>query len=167
MKILRVLGIDPGTFKMGTGVVDSVGDELSLVYVGVLSAPKSDSLSRRLHWLHQQLVEMIGEWEPSAVAIEEPFVSRNVRSAMAIGQAQAVAMVAAVHHGLVVSGYSPPEVKRSVTDYGASSKSEVQEMVGVLLDLEQIPRTSDEADALAVAICHINATRIDEFEIID
>ena len=159
---MRVLGIDPGTFNMGVGVVDSEEGDLSLVYVGVLSPRRADPLSQRLHRIHQQLLEVIQEWGPSEVAIEEPFVARNAHAAMAIGQAQAVAMVAAAHHGLLVSGYSPSEVKRAVTDYGASSKSQVQEMVSVLLGLEQPPQPSDAADALAVAICHINASRVRE-----
>ena len=164
---MRVLGIDPGTFKMGAGVVDSEEGEISLVYVGVLSASRADPLSQRLHRLYQQLMGVIEEWRPSEVAMENPFVSRNVRAAMAIGQAQSVAMVVAAHHGLPVSGYSPPEVKRAVTDYGASSKGQVQERVGALLGLEQPPRPSDAADALAVAICHINASQVHELATID
>jgi crossover junction endodeoxyribonuclease RuvC len=100
------------------------------------------------------------------MAIEEPFVARNVRAAMAIGQAQAVAMVAAADQGMSVSGYAPREIKRSVTDYGGSSKEQVQEMIRVLLGLpDELVQSSDAADALAVAICHINASRVDRLEI--
>ena len=154
-----VLGIDPGTFQMGVGVVVSRSGELSLAHVGVLGPDRSSKLPERLHYLHERLVGMIEDWKPSAVAIEQPFVSQNVRAALAVGQAQAVAMVAAAHHGIPVFGYAPREVKKAVTDYGGSSKEQVQEMVRVLLGLDRLPEPSDAADALAVAICHINASR--------
>jgi len=160
---MRILGVDPGTFKMGVGVVDSERGELSLVYSGVLTPTKSDSLSVRLHYVYEQLIQLMQEWTPSAVAIEEPFVARNVKAAMAVGQAQGVAMVAAAHHGLEAYGYSPRSVKQSVTDYGGSSKSQVQDMIGILLGLpDESRQPSDAADALAVAICHINASHVSQ-----
>ena len=145
---------------MGVGVVDSDPDGLGLVYSSVLRPPKPAPLSERLRYLYDKLERLVGEWAPLQVAIEEPFVARNVRAAMAVGQAQAVAMVAAACHDLPVSTYSPREVKRAVTDYGGSSKAQVQDMISVLLGLPDgsvLP--SDAADALAVAICHINASR--------
>ena len=145
---------------MGIGVVDSDSDGLGLVYSTVLRPSKPALLSERLQYLYDQMERLVGEWAPSEVAIEEPFVARNVRAAMAVGQAQAVAMVAAASYDLPVSTYSPSEVKRAVTDYGGSSKAQVQDMVSVLLGLPDgsvLP--SDAADAVAVAICHINASR--------
>ncbi len=164
---MRVFGIDPGTFMMGVGIVESHDDSgMSLVYSGVLIPRKEAPLFERLHYLYQQLLLVIQEYQPSVMAIEEPFVARNVRAAMAIGQAQAVAMVAAADQGMSVSGYAPREIKRSVTDYGGSSKEQVQEMIRVLLGLpDELVQSSDAADALAVAICHINASRIDRLEI--
>ena len=160
---MRVLGVDPGTFRMGVGVVDSEQGELSLVYSGVLTPKKSDPLSARLHYVYEQLIQLMQEWTPSAVAIEEPFVARNIKAAMAVGQAQGVAMVAAAHHGLEAYGYSPRTVKQSVTDYGGSSKSQVQDMIGILLGLpDESRQPSDAADALAVAICHINASHVSQ-----
>ena len=156
---MRVLGVDPGTFKMGVGVVDAEQGELSFAYSCVLSPPRSKSLAERLHYLHDRLVDVVRQCQPAVVAIEEPFVARNVRAAMAVGQAQAVAMVVAAQHALEVATYSPREVKLAVTDYGASSKEQVQEMVKLLLALPTAPSSSDEADALAVAICHVNASR--------
>lgn len=157
---MRVLGIDPGTFKMGVGVVDSEQGELALVYSAVLQPRRTSPLFERLHHLYEHLLRVIGEWKPQVVAIEEPFVARNVRAAQAVGQAQAVAMVAAAHQGLPVCGYSPREVKRAVTDYGGSSKVQVQDMIKVLLRLPDEDRQpADAADALAVAICHVNASQ--------
>ena len=109
--------------------------------------------------MHRELDRAIRDLAPAEVAIEEPFVARNVRAAMAVGQAQAVAMVAVDRHGLEMFNYSPRQVKKAVTDYGGSSKEQVQEMVKVLLDLQEPPQPSDAADALAVAICHINASQ--------
>ena len=159
---MRVMGVDPGTFNMGVGIVDTDGPGLSLAHYGVLSPKRRDPISQRLHYLFARLLDVIGEWRPSEVAIEQPFAGRNVRAAMAIGQAQAVAMVAAGQHGLPVSYYAPRQVKQSVTDYGGSSKEQVQEMVRVLLALDAPPESSDAADALAVAICHINASSVQQ-----
>ena len=146
---------------MGVGVLDSVDGELTLVHSGVLTARRGQSLDRRLHHLYGELLGVISEWQPGVVAVEEPFVATNVRAAMAVGQAQAVAMVAAAHHGLDVQGYSPREVKRAVTDYGGSGKAQVQEMVRVLLGLpDEWKESSDAADALAVAICHASASQV-------
>ena len=159
---MRVLGIDPGTYNMGVGVVDSDGSELSLVHVSVLSPRKADPLALRLHTMSGELEALLRELMPGSAAIEEPFVARNVKAAMAVGQAQAVAMMACAGQGLDVTGYTPSQVKLAVTDYGASSKEQVQEMIRVLLGLDEVPRPTDAADALAVAICHINAARARE-----
>ena len=150
---------------MGLGVVDSDGGTPSLVYLAALSPPAASPLPQRLHYLYSELIELISRWQPTVVAIEQPFVARNVRAAMAVGHAQAVAMVAAAHQGVSVSTYTPREVKRAVTDYGASSKEQVQEMVRVLLGMDGLPEPFDAADALAVAICHINASRAHALEV--
>ena len=159
---MRVLGVDPGTYRMGVGVVCSDGPELTPTFYDVLSPNKRDSLPQRLHYLYENLLSVINEWKPMEVAIEEPFAARNVRSAMAIGQAQAVAMVAAARNELPVYYYAPRQVKQAVTDYGGSSKEQVQEMVQILLSLDVPPESQDAADALAVAICHLNTGNLKE-----
>ena len=143
---------------MGVGLVDSEGSDFNLAYSGVLIAGRRDPISTRLHSLFDQLSVLIDDWRPTEVAVEEPFAGRNIRAAMAIGHAQAVAMVAAASRGLTVSNYVPRRVKQAVTDYGGSSKEQVQDMVAVLLGPEAAGVPSDAADALAVAICHINST---------
>ena len=164
--VVRVLGIDPGTFNMGVGIVDSEDGELTLVYSGVLSPAKSSPLSQRLQYMYGQVLKTIQEWRPSLVAIEEPFVARNPRSAMAVGQAQGIAMVAAAQCGLPVSSYAPRQVKKAVTDYGGSSKEQVQQMVGIMLGLsEDLRQPLDATDALAVAICHINTVQVMQIEV--
>ena len=161
---MRVLGIDPGTYKMGVGVVSSEGSDFSLAYTGVLSPRRKDPLADRLKFLFDGLTSVVQEWRPSEIAIEEPFAGQNWKAAMAIGQAQAVAMLVAAQHGLAISNYAPRQVKQAVTDYGGASKEQVQEMVTVLLEMDAPPESSDAADALAIAICHINASQAGRLE---
>ncbi len=151
---MRILGVDPGTYKMGVGVVEEEREEINLLYSDVLTAARSKPLSVRLHYFYTQILELIERWQPNAVAIEQPFVAKNPRSALAIGQAQAVALVAAAHFSIPVSTYSPRQVKQSVADYGGSSKEQVREMVRVHLHLPHLLAPLDATDALAVALCH-------------
>jgi crossover junction endodeoxyribonuclease RuvC len=157
---MRILGIDPGTLKLGYGLIDENDSQIKLVDCGVLVEPSSTSVERRLSSLYQKLCEIISRYCPDEVAIEEPFVSNNVRSAMAIGRAQAIAILAATERQLPVYRYLPTRVKQQVANYGASSKEQVQEMVRVQLNLSETLRSSDAADALATAICHLNERHI-------
>ncbi len=157
---MRVLGVDPGTYAMGVGVVETTGNGLVLVHCGALTPDKSAPLHQRLFVLHGLIREVIQRWRPEEIAVEEPFVARNRHSAIAIGQAQAIAFIAAAEHDLPLAKYSPSQVKRSVTDYGGSSKGQVQDMVAVLLEQDYIPEPPDAADALAVAICHLNVCQV-------
>ncbi len=152
---MRVLGIDPGTIKMGFGVVDSDGDRLKLVECGVISLSSKIPIEERLHMLYKELNRIIERNSPQEIAIEEPFVAKNVRSALAIGRAQAVAIIAAVQCKCGVYRYMPTQVKQQITDYGGSSKEQVQEMVRVHLNITGRHLSSDSADALAIAICHL------------
>lgn len=152
---MRVLGIDPGTLNLGYGVVDEEEAGMTLVDCGVLISPSRTPMEQRLSLLYRKINEIVARYQPDEVAIEEPFVAGNVRSALAIGRAQAIAILAAANRSIPVSRYLPAEVKQQVTNYGNSDKEQVQEMVRVQLGLEQPPRPSDAADALAVAICHL------------
>ena len=164
---MRVLGIDPGTFKMGVGVIDSNSRDLTHVFSTVLSARSKDTISDRLHFFFKEISHIVVTWRPSEMAIEQPFAGTNIRAAMSIGHAQAVAMVAAASHELPVSAYTPRQVKKSVTDYGGSSKDQVGDMVRVLLDEDVPAETEDLTDALAVAICHVNSSFINELTILE
>ena len=157
---MRSLGIDPGTYNMGVGVVNVDRDALSLVDANVLKVRRGIARSERLHQLYSELLKYIALYEPDEVAIEEPFVARNVQSAIAVGQAQAVAMIAAAAAGLNVASYAPREVKLAVTGFGHSSKEQVQEMVFLTLGVVEQPMPLDASDALAVSICHINSRRV-------
>ena len=152
---MRVLGIDPGTLNLGYGVIDEEEAEMTLVDCGVLSVSSSTPVEQRLSLLYRKITKIVARYQPDEVAIEEPFVAGNVRSALAIGRAQAIAILAAANRSIPISRYLPAEVKQQVTNYGNSDKEQVQEMVRVQLGLAQPPRPSDAADALAVAICHL------------
>ena len=161
---MLVLGIDPGTYRMGIGAVDTDGDDYALTLSDALTPPRKANLAERLTWLHVRLSAIVDDLRPDVVAIESPFVAKNVRAAVAVGQSQAVAMIAAASHGVPVATYAPREVKKAVTDHGGSSKQQVQDMVQVMLGLSERLEPSDKADALAVAICHIQSTRGAEIE---
>ena len=156
-----VLGIDPGTITMGYGVVEAKEDEITLLHWGALAAPKRSPIGERLNYLYQKLLEIMLQYQPDAVAIEQPFVAKNVKSALAVGRAQAIAILAAASRGIPVSEYTPAQVKQQVTNYGAGSKEQVQEMVRLQLGLAEVPQPSDAADALAVALCHLGETHLD------
>ncbi len=153
------MGIDPGTVKMGYGVVED-GDTLIMVDCGVVTAIPNIPLSIRLQHMYSHLFSLITRYHPDEVAIEQPFMAKNVQSTLAVGRAEAVAMLAAAGNSIPVYSYTPRQVKMMVTSYGAASKEQVQEMVKMQLGLAAVPRTSDTSDALAVAICHIGQTRL-------
>jgi crossover junction endodeoxyribonuclease RuvC len=155
------LGIDPGTVTMGYGVIEAKDDEITLVDCNALTTPKRSPIGERLSYLYQRLLEIMSRYQPDAVAVEQPFMSKNVKSALAVGRAQAIAILAAASRGIPIYEYTPAQVKQMVTNYGASSKEQVQEMVRLQLGLAEVPQPSDAADALAVAICHLRETHLD------
>ena len=157
---MRILGIDPGTVTMGYGVVEGEEGRLNLVDCGTLTATPNTPLAQRLHTLYLGLLELIARYQPSEAAIEEPFVHKNARSALAVGQAIGMAMVAATEKGIPIHQYTPTQVKQAVSSYGHSDKEQVQEMVRIQLGLPSPPQPSDAADALAVALCHIQETHV-------
>jgi len=158
---MRVLGIDPGTLVLGYGMVDEGEEGVTLVDCGVLTLPARIPVEKRLSFFYGKLTELIAHYRPDEVAVEEPFVARNVSSALAVGRAQAVAMLAATNQNLPLYTYSPTQVKQQVTNYGGSSKEQVQEMVKIQLGLSQFSYPNDAADALAVALCHLRKIHLD------
>jgi len=159
---LRVLGIDPGTLRLGYGVVE-VGNQLGsarghLRYVecGVISASPRDPRPTRLAEIGRGLRDILIELRPDAVAMEEAFFGKNVQSTLALGEARGVAIFVAAEHGLTVSGYAPAKVKQSVVGHGRATKEQIGYLVRALLSLRRVPEP-DAADALAIAICHARA----------
>ena len=158
---MLVLGIDPGTIKMGYGLV-GIGPPIRAEDYGVIGLPRSMAIEHRLYQMYTHIQNLIHIFSPDVVAVEEPFVGRGERqyakSAMAIGQAQGLVLIGAASQGIPVLRYAPSQVKQSIVDYGGASKLQVQETVCNLLNLGSNP-DSDAADALAIAICHISQSQ--------
>ncbi len=158
---MRVLGIDPGTRVIGYGVIDSdadgvsKADGISLVECGALKSRADRPMGERLASLYEQISEIVMRHQPDAVAVESPFVGRNVKTALAIGKAQAIALLAGATRGIPTFEYTPAQIKQRVADYGTSSKEQVQRMVGLQLGLTEPPEPLDASDALATALCHL------------
>jgi crossover junction endodeoxyribonuclease RuvC len=155
-----VLGIDPGTAITGYGLVGGEGDDLGLVDYGVIITSSDESQPQRLQEIYRQLTALVQERQPAVAAVEKLFFSRNVRTALSVGQARGVALLAMANAEIAVHEYTPLEVKQAVVGYGRATKDQVQEMVKMLLGLDSVPQPDDAADAIAVAICHIHSARI-------
>ncbi len=153
------MGIDPGLANTGFGVVRVVGGRMSAVDGGVIEAPAGDAPERRLVTIHAELAKLIDWHEPEAVGLEDLYFGKNARSAIAVGEARGVAMLAAAARGVPCFDYTPQAVKLAVCGSGAADKRQVQRMVGALLSLPSPPDSDHTADALAVAICHASNTR--------
>ncbi len=154
---MRIFGIDPGSNRTGYGCVETDGSRHRIVISGAISAPALAPFPERLLNIHSRLAALLAECRPDCVAIESLFHAANARSALKLGHARGVAVLAAVEAGLPVAEYTPAEVKRAVVGYGRAEKHQVQEMVKLLLGLAALPSPHDAADALAVAICHVHS----------
>lgn len=149
---IRVLGIDPGSRKTGYGIVEHSGSSIRHVDNGVIVADVKDTMPLRLRQIYEGLVDVIQEYKPDRVAVETVFLGKNVSSALKLGQARGVALLAAATANLPLKEFSPMEVKRAVAGTGRADKHQVQEMVRMILGLPEVAQ-EDAADALAVAIC--------------
>ncbi len=156
----RIIGIDPGSRRTGYGVIDVVGSKITYVTSGIIRLPE-ESLARRLGIIFDGVTQIIGEYQPQHMGIEEVFVAHNPGSALKLGQARGAAIVAGVNAKLPVGEYSARSVKKAVVGTGAADKTQVQMMIVQLLKLSESP-AEDAADALAVAICHAHSMRTNE-----
>ena len=150
---LVILGIDPGTAILGFGVIRGVSEPV-LMDVGVIETSTDEAMPDRLLHLHAEVTSLIDTFRPDVLAIETLFFSRNVTTAIAVGQARGVILLAAAQAGIEVAEYSPSEVKFAVAGYGKAEKRQMQEMVRIILNLPTVPQPDDAADALAIALCH-------------
>jgi crossover junction endodeoxyribonuclease RuvC len=157
---MLVVGIDPGTATTGYGLVREIPDGIQLVAYGVISTSSDQPMEKRLLTIHQDLCQIISLHQPDSSAVEKLFFQRNVSTAMTVGQARGVVLLALAAAKIPVSEYTPMEVKQAVAGYGGADKNQVQQMVKALLEMDEIPRPDDAADALAVAICHIHSIRM-------
>jgi len=150
---MRILGIDPGTGILGFGIVDYENNKLLLVDAGVIRTPVHHPDAERLLIIYDELKQLIEEFKPDQMAVEKLFFARNVTTAMTVAQARGVVLLLGQQHKLGLHEFTPLQIKQSVTGYGKADKKQMQEMVRVLLQLKEIPKPDDAADALATAIC--------------
>jgi crossover junction endodeoxyribonuclease RuvC len=159
---MLVFGVDPGLATTGYGLVRKVGSGIQAVAYGVVTTSAKRPLAERLQQIYRELLALIQLHRPDEGAVEELFFSRNVRTAMSVGQARGVALLALADAGLTVTEYTPLTIKQAVSGFGGADKIQIQTMVKMLLNLEDIPQPDDAADALAVAICHLHSARLDQ-----
>ena len=154
---MRILGIDPGTATVGYGVVDQVAcDENKAVNYGIVQTSPDLSTEDRLQIIYHDVSDLIKEFQPDVVAIEQLFFFKNQKTIITVAQARGVLLLAAKECGIKIAEYTPLQVKQALTGYGKADKSEVQAMVQRMLNLDKIPRPDDAADALAIALCYLN-----------
>jgi crossover junction endodeoxyribonuclease RuvC len=154
---VKIFGIDPGSERTGYGCIETDGSRHRIVTCGAIKTPSLGTFPEKLLVIHTQLARLLAECRPDGVAIENLFHAVNVRSALKLGHARGVAMLAAVETGVPVFEYTPAEIKRAVVGHGRAEKQQVQQLVKLILGLTAVPSPHDAADALAVAICHVNS----------
>lgn len=157
-----ILGVDPGTAITGYGVLQSDGDDLSMIDYGAITTPADWPMARRLQHIHAELTALIAKHQPTDAVVEKLFFSKNVRTALSVGQARGVALLAAAQANLTIHEYTPLQIKQAVVGYGRADKNQIQQMVKMLLQLDSIPQPDDAADALAIAICHAHSARFEK-----
>ena len=151
---MRILGIDPGVAIVGFGVVDSEGGTQRMVQYGAINTPANTPLATRLVQIEQDLMELLDQFKPDEVAIEELFFSKNITTGIAVAHARGVILATVEKAGIPLYEYTPMQVKQAVVGYGLAEKNQVMDMTKRLLKLRSVPKPDDAADALAIAICH-------------
>lgn len=155
---MRILGIDPGYARMGWGVVDMRGNRFKVVAYGAFETPPEMNMTDRLKSIYADLMQCISEFDPDSAAIEDLYFNTNATTAMKVGQARGVAILACANSGVEVAEYTPLQIKQALTGYGRAEKQQIQWMVKQLLNLKEMPRLDDTTDALAACICHGNSS---------
>ncbi len=151
---MKILGIDPGYAILGYGIVEKKGNHFSVCTYGSIETDKSMEMPHRLKHIYACLMEIIGEFEPDVAAVEELFFNTNVKTAILVGQARGAALVACANSGIEIFEYTPLQIKQGLVGYGRAEKKQIQMMVKTILNLKEVPKPDDTADALAAAICH-------------
>lgn len=159
-----ILGVDPGTATTGYGIIKKEGQKHTLVKYGCVLTPAKTPLHDRLDAIFNELSEIIDDYKPEHIVVEELFFAANSKTAIAVGQARGVILLAGKKKGLSVFEYTPLEVKMALTGYGRADKNQIQQMVKTLLSLDKIPKPDDAADALAIAICHAQIYKGHKYE---
>ncbi len=156
---MRILGIDPGTGILGFGVIEASGGKAQLVDGGVIRTPAKEDDAVRLQTIFEEITDIIAQSKPEVMAVEKLFFAKNVTTAMTVAQARGVVLLAGKQAGLDIYEYTPLQIKQALTSYGRAEKHQVQEMVRMVLDLKEVPKPDDCADALAAAITHSMTVR--------
>ncbi len=153
---MKILGIDPGTATTGFGVIEKQGGKVTFIDAGVILTPADQPMPERLSEIYNGLNELLDEYRPDCMAVELLYFASNVTTAITVGQARGVVLLAAAEHAVAVAEYTPLQVKQAITGYGRATKKQMQEMVKMMLGLSGIPKPDDAADGLAIAITHAN-----------
>ena len=156
---MRILGIDPGYAIVGYGIMDYQGNKFSAVDYGAILTEAKEDFPQRLKHIYDRVCILINTYKPDYMAVEELFFNTNVKTAIAVGHARGVLLLAAQNAGIPIFEYTPLQIKQAVTGYGRADKNQVQQMVKLLAGLEKVPSPDDTADAIAVAICHGHSYR--------
>jgi crossover junction endodeoxyribonuclease RuvC len=151
---MKIMGIDPGYAILGYGIITLEGSQFSVCGYGAVTTDSGASMPNRLKHLYMELMSLIIEYEPDVLAIEELFFNTNSKTALMVGQARGVALLAGANSGIEIVEYTPLQVKQGIAGYGRADKKQVQYMVKTILHLDEVPKPDDTADALAIAICH-------------
>lgn len=151
---MKILGIDPGYAILGYGVVEKKGNHFQALDFGAVTTPKEMPMPRRLEHLYDSLREIIEEQKPQVASIEQLYFNNNAKTAINVGQARGVAILACMKGGIEIAEYTPLQIKQALVGYGRAEKKQVQFMVKTMLNLPEVPKPDDTADALAAAICH-------------
>jgi len=158
---MRIIGIDPGTGILGFGVIESEGGKNQLVDAGVIRTPVKEDDAVRLQTIYEEITDIIAQNKPQEMSVEKLFFAQNVTTAMTVAQARGVVLLAGMQAGLIINEYTPLQIKQSLTGYGRADKKQMQEMVRVLLGLKEVPKPDDCADALAAALTHAAASKVE------
>ncbi|MFH1853531.1 MAG: crossover junction endodeoxyribonuclease RuvC [Candidatus Neomarinimicrobiota bacterium] len=153
---MRVIGIDPGLGVTGFGILDRNNNRIEVKHFGTIRPPAGRPLAERLHYLFDNIMKLIAEYQPQVLAVEDTFHGKNIRTALLLGQARGVLLLAGARSGITCCEYAPRKVKQSVTGNGAATKEQVQYMVKAMLKLDKLPTPIDASDALAVGLCHLH-----------
>ena len=151
---MRIIGIDPGYAIMGWGILDLKGNKFSVVDYGSITTDAGVDAAKRLQHIYAELGAIIAKYEPEEAAIEELFFNKNAKTVILVGEARGIAVLACANAGLEISEYTPLQIKQALVGYGRADKKQVQAMVTAILNLKEVPRPDDTADAVAAAICH-------------
>lgn len=157
-----IMGIDPGIAILGYGVLKYEASKFNVIDYGAVTTEAGTAMSLRLKTLYSELTQLVTNYKPDAFAIEELFFNKNIKTALTVGHARGVAILAAVNESVPVFEYTPLQVKQATVGYGRADKKQVQQMVRILLNLREVPKPDDVADALAVGICHGNSSKFSD-----